>query len=92
MAGVRRAGIFIVGLAVLVVGLILIPLPIPGGVVVALAGVAIWAREFEWAQHLLVWLRGQAIKRWRALPRWGRVGVAACLTSLGLALTWWSFN
>jgi uncharacterized protein (TIGR02611 family) len=39
-------------------GLILVPLPGPGWAIV-FGGLAIWAIEFVWAQHLLNWVRRQ---------------------------------
>ncbi|MGW7268781.1 TIGR02611 family protein [Streptomyces sp. NPDC054842] len=51
-----RIGVFITGLAVVGVGIILLPLPGPGWVVI-FAGVAIWAGEFTWAQVVLRWTK-----------------------------------
>lgn len=44
----RRIGITILGFAVLILGLILIPLPGPG-ILVCLVGLTILSWEFEWA-------------------------------------------
>lgn len=49
---IYRIFIGVVGLLVLVLGLILVPFPGPGWLIVLL-GVAIWASEFAWAQRLL---------------------------------------
>ena len=46
----RKSFIFIIGVAVFIVGIILIPLPGPGFLVM-FAGLAILAIEFEWAQR-----------------------------------------
>ncbi|MFC0598713.1 TIGR02611 family protein [Streptomyces palmae] len=51
-----QVGVFVVGLAVVVVGVILLPLPGPGWVVI-FAGMAIWATEFVWAQLVLRWTK-----------------------------------
>ncbi|TJZ41891.1 TIGR02611 family protein [Streptomyces piniterrae] len=51
-----QVGIFIVGLAVVVVGVIMLPLPGPGWLVI-FAGMAIWATEFVWAQLVLRWTK-----------------------------------
>ncbi|MBH5337924.1 TIGR02611 family protein [Streptomyces pactum] len=51
-----QVGVFIVGLAVVVVGIIMLPLPGPGWVVI-FAGMAIWATEFVWAQVVLRWTK-----------------------------------
>lgn len=59
-----RAAVFLVGLVLVVVGLVLVPLPGPGWLVVFL-GVAIWASEFERAQQLKDWGVGK-VQRWNA--------------------------
>ncbi|OMI41473.1 TIGR02611 family protein [Streptomyces sparsogenes] len=51
-----QVGVFIVGLAVVVVGIIMLPLPGPGWLVI-FAGMAIWATEFVWAQLVLRWTK-----------------------------------
>jgi uncharacterized protein (TIGR02611 family) len=51
-----------VGAIIVVSGLILVPLPGPGWLIV-LAGLAVWALEFAWAQHVLVFTRRQ-LKGW----------------------------
>ncbi len=48
--------IFAIGLAVVVVGIILLPLPGPGWVII-FGGMAIWATEFVWAQLVLRWTK-----------------------------------
>ncbi|WP_431041274.1 TIGR02611 family protein [Streptomyces sp. P1-3] len=51
-----QVGVFVVGLAVVVVGIIMLPLPGPGWVVI-FGGMAIWATEFVWAQLALRWTK-----------------------------------
>nr|BFD85883.1 TIGR02611 family protein [Streptomyces sp. Xyl84] len=51
-----QVGVFVVGLAVVVTGVILLPLPGPGWVVI-FGGMAIWATEFVWAQLVLRWTK-----------------------------------
>ena len=79
-----------VGLVIVVLGLILVPFPGPGWLVVFL-GLAIWASEFEWAQHLLrhaksilhswaVWLRPQ--------PWWVK-GLVLLVTVVVVAVIFW---
>ncbi|MFI9048979.1 TIGR02611 family protein [Streptomyces sp. NPDC053427] len=51
-----QVGVFVVGLAVVVIGVIMLPLPGPGWLVI-FAGMAIWATEFVWAQLVLRWTR-----------------------------------
>jgi uncharacterized protein (TIGR02611 family) len=55
----------IVGLAVVALGLVLVPLPGPGWLIVIL-GLSIWAIEYAWARHLLMFTRRQ-LQRW---TRW----------------------
>ena len=49
-----RTVVAVLGLVVVVVGLIAVPAPGPGWLIVFI-GVSIWASEFEWAQRLLYW-------------------------------------
>lgn len=72
------------GGAVVVVGIVLIPLPGPGWLIVIL-GLTIWAIEFVWAQHLLAFTRGK-LRLW---TRWvGRQSlfVRSLIGVAGLAL------
>ena len=57
-----KAFIGLIGGIVVVVGIVLIPLPGPGWLIV-LAGLAIWAIEFVWARHLLRFTRDR-LRRW----------------------------
>lgn len=51
-----QAGVFVIGLAVVVAGIVMLPLPGPGWVVI-FGGMAIWATEFVWAQLVLRWTK-----------------------------------
>ena len=51
-----QAGVFVVGLAIVVGGVILLPLPGPGWLII-FAGMAVWATEFVWAQLVMRWTR-----------------------------------
>jgi uncharacterized protein (TIGR02611 family) len=62
-----QAGVFLVGLAVVVTGVILLPLPGPGWVII-FGGMAIWATEFVWAQLVMRWTR----RKLRAFTAWAR--------------------
>ena len=77
-----RVFIAVTGGLVLVAGLIMIPFPGPGWLVVFL-GIGIWGTEFTWAQRLLSWTRVRvtAATVWmRSRPAWQRVlGSAAAL-------------
>lgn len=48
--------IFLIGLAVVALGVVMLPLPGPGWVVIFL-GMGIWATEFVWAQLVLRWTK-----------------------------------
>ncbi|MFD3505633.1 TIGR02611 family protein [Streptomyces sp. NPDC058676] len=77
--------IFIIGLAVVVVGIIMLPLPGPGWVVI-FGGMAIWATEFVWAQLVLRWTKRKVTEAaQRALdPKVRRRNII--LTSIGLVI------
>ncbi|MBJ7000033.1 TIGR02611 family protein [Streptomyces griseofuscus] len=51
-----QAGVFVIGLAVVIAGVAMLALPGPGWVVI-FAGMAIWATEFVWAQVVLRWTK-----------------------------------
>ena len=55
---VWRVSVALVGLIVVVAGIILLPLPGPGWLIV-FAGIAIWATEFALARRLLIWTKRQ---------------------------------
>ncbi|MEV4443222.1 TIGR02611 family protein [Streptomyces sp. NPDC049577] len=80
-----QAGVFVVGLAVVVAGVIMLPLPGPGWLVI-FAGMAIWATEFVWAQLVLRWTKRKVTEAaQRALdPRVRRRNII--LTTAGLAI------
>ena len=61
-----QATIALLGALVFAIGVVLIPFPGPGWLIV-LAGLAIWAVEFVWAQRLLHFTRSQLEKWWRWL-------------------------
>ena len=82
------------GLAVIVIGVILLPLPGPGWLIIFL-GLGIWGTEFAWAQRLLHFARGH-VARWSrwilARPQWLQVLVVATGVVLLAALalgSWW---
>lgn len=77
--------IFVIGLAVVVAGIIMLPLPGPGWVVI-FGGMAIWATEFVWAQLVLRWTKRKVTEAaQRALdPKVRRRNII--LTVIGLAI------
>ena len=80
-----QVGVFVVGLAVVVVGVIMLPLPGPGWLVI-FGGMAIWATEFVWAQLVLRWTKRKVTQATqRALdPKVRRRNII--LTAVGLAI------
>lgn len=58
----------LLGLVVVVIGIVLIPFPGPGWLIV-LAGLAIWAIEFVWAERLLRFTRARLESWWHWLGR-----------------------
>jgi uncharacterized protein (TIGR02611 family) len=53
-----RSAIGLLGLLVVVAGIVLLPLPGPGWLII-FGGIAIWSTEFAWAARLLHWARRQ---------------------------------
>ena len=89
----KKAAIGTIGGVVVIVGIIAIPYPGPGWLIV-FTGLAILATEFAWAQRLLDFAKGkydawtQWLKR-QKLPV--RLGVLA-LTGLVVIVTLWLLN
>ena len=79
-----------VGLIIVVSGLLLVPLPGPGWIIV-FAGLALWGSEFEWAQRLLDWVKTK-VREWndwvRARPLWVQ-GLAALATFAAILAIFW---
>lgn len=80
-----QVGVFIIGLAVVGLGIVMLPLPGPGWVVI-FGGMAIWATEFVWAQLVLRWTKRKVTEAaQRALdPKVRRRNII--LTSIGLVI------
>nr|WSW70311.1 TIGR02611 family protein [Streptomyces sp. NBC_00995] len=80
-----QVGVFVVGLAVVAAGIVMLPLPGPGWLVI-FGGMAIWATEFVWAQLVLRWTRRKVTEAaQRALdPKVRRRNIA--LTAVGLVI------
>lgn len=89
----RKIGIGIVGGIVLLAGIIMIPYPGPGWLVV-FAGLGILSTEFEWAQRVLHYARGK-YDTWQAwLKRQNKTVKAVfwLLTACVVVLTIWLLN
>ena len=87
---IYRLVVGVLGLVVVVLGLIMVPFPGPGWLVVFL-GLAIWATEFEWAQRLLHTAR-RTLQRWNDLlmpqPWWVK-GLVLLATIAAVAAIFW---
>ncbi len=81
-----QVGVFLIGLAVVAFGVVLLPLPGPGWVVI-FAGMALWATEFIWAQLVLRWTKRKVTEAaQRALdPRVRRRNML--ITAVGLVIS-----
>ena len=87
---IYRIVVGVLGLVVVVLGLIMVPFPGPGWLVVFL-GLAIWATEFEWAQRLLRTAR-RTLERWNDLLRpqpWWVKGLVLLATIAAVAAIFW---
>ena len=90
---VWRIAVTIVGAAVIAIGIVLLPLPGPGWLII-FAGLGILASEYVWARRLLAFVRRQVANwsRWLARqPLWIRVfGALLSLAFLAaIALAAW---
>lgn len=89
-ARLYRGAVAVLGLVVVVAGLIAVPAPGPGWLIV-FVGVSIWASEFEWAQRLLRWGRAR-LHEWNtwvfAQPWWVKGLVGLATVALVLAVFW----
>lgn len=91
--GAKKVIIGIVGGAVLIIGIIAIPYPGPGWLIV-FAGLAILATEFEWAGRVLAFARSKydAWTEWlKRQPLIVRLLVLA-LTGVVIVVTIWLLN
>ncbi|MDT3399951.1 TIGR02611 family protein [Streptomyces sp. B1866] len=93
-----QVGVFVVGLAVVATGVVLLPLPGPGWVVI-FAGMAIWATEFVWAQLVLRWTKRKVTEAaQRALDPAVRkrnlilTGIAVTICAVAVAAYVWRFG
>jgi uncharacterized protein (TIGR02611 family) len=85
-----RTLVALLGLLLVGLGLVLVPLPGPGWLIV-LAGIAIWGIEFVWARHLLLFTR-ERLHQWNAWQRGAHWAVRALLLlgllAIGAASAW----
>jgi uncharacterized protein (TIGR02611 family) len=87
---IYRVVVGVVGLVIVVIGLIMVPFPGPGWLVV-FTGLAVWASEFEWAQLLLRRAK-RTLESWNAwlMPKpWWVKGLAFLVTVLAVVAFFW---
>jgi uncharacterized protein (TIGR02611 family) len=98
-----QVGVFVIGLAVVAAGVVMLPLPGPGWLVI-FAGMALWATEFVWAQLVLRWTKRKVteaaqraldprVRRRNLLVTTAGVAIVAALVGVyvwkyGLAMPW----
>ncbi|MFD3457854.1 TIGR02611 family protein [Streptomyces sp. NPDC058691] len=80
-----QVGVFVLGLAIVGGGIVLLPLPGPGWVII-FAGMAVWATEFVWAQLVLRWTKRKVTEATRKAldPKVRRRNLI--LTTVGLVI------
>jgi uncharacterized protein (TIGR02611 family) len=89
-----RVLVTLVGVAIIVLGIILLPLPGPGWLII-FAGLGVLASEYAWASHLLQRTRGYVLARTTWAMRQSLfvrflIGLAGLLVVGGaLWLAWW---
>jgi uncharacterized protein (TIGR02611 family) len=88
-----RVGVTVIGVAVIAVGIVLLPLPGPGWLII-FGGLGLLATEYTWAARLLSWVRDR-LRRWTqwvaGRPLWFRllVGLVSLALLAGLVLAAW---
>jgi uncharacterized protein (TIGR02611 family) len=94
---VWRIGVAVLGLAVIITGIVLLPLPGPGWLIIFL-GLGVWATEFEWARRLLRFAQ-RTVGAWTAWlsrqPRWLQLVIGgALLIVVGAFIVggWWVYR
>ena len=87
---IYRLVVAVIGLVIVAVGLIMVPFPGPGWLVVFI-GLAVWASEFELAQRLLRLARGtlEAWTRWLIRQPWWMRGLVLLITIATVAAVVW---
>lgn len=68
-ARLYRTGVAVVGSLVVLLGIVLIPLPGPGWLIVFL-GLTLLGSEYHWARRLLGWLRRVLARFWERWNAW----------------------
>lgn len=91
-----RVGITVLGVGIIAGGIVLLPLPGPGWLII-FAGLGLLATEYEWAARLLRYAR-RTVSRWTTwVAHQGRgvqilIGFAGLVLLAGLfAAAWWAY-
>lgn len=87
---VWRVAVTIVGAAVIAIGIVLLPLPGPGWVII-FAGLGILASEYAWAARLLKWVRTTFVRwtQWLAArPLWLRLLATIASLAVLAGIVW----
>lgn len=89
----RRVVVGVVGGLVLIVGIIAIPYPGPGWLIVFM-GLAILSTEFSWAERVLGFARGKydAWEEWLKHQSWWVRAIFLILTAAVVVVTLWLLN
>jgi uncharacterized protein (TIGR02611 family) len=64
-----RLVVTLVGAVIVAVGIVLLPLPGPGWLII-FAGIGVWSTEYAWAARLLRWTRDQVTRYSARLRAW----------------------
>jgi uncharacterized protein (TIGR02611 family) len=94
---VWRIGVSVLGVAIIAGGIVLLPLPGPGWLII-FGGLGLLATEFEWAARLLRFARAKvsAWTRWvatRSRPVQLLIGLAGLIVLAGaVAAAWWYYR
>ena len=92
-----RVGVTVTGIVVIAIGIVLLPLPGPGWLII-FTGLGMLATEYPWAARILVRTRHMVWSwtRWvtqQSLFVRVMVGIAGLLVTVAaIALTWWIYR
>ncbi|KGN38581.1 hypothetical protein N803_07525 [Knoellia subterranea KCTC 19937] len=93
-AKVYRVAVFLLGLVIVVVGLLLIPFPGPGWLIV-IGGLVVWSSEFEKAQSVLEFVK-KNLRLWEEWVRRQNIVVKALVGLIGIVfiatVLWLTFH
>jgi uncharacterized protein (TIGR02611 family) len=88
-----KIAIALIGFVIVVVGIVLLPLPGPGWLII-FAGLGVWATEFDWASRLLAWTKVKVRVATSWIGRWPRSvkGAAAALCVAAIYPLWLGYR